>query len=92
MSPEEQQNVLCFWNGFVVAGALYFFGYGIVFSLFIGAVILISTLIGYGRRYLVRAGFALMLIAIAAAVGILPPLDQWSSLSKSALTTISRVK
>jgi hypothetical protein len=92
MSPEEQQNVLCFWNAVVVAGALYSFGYGILFSLLIGVVILISTLFGYGRRYLVRAGFALMVIAIAVAVGILPPPEQWVSLSKSALTMISRVK
>ncbi len=92
MSPEEQQNVLCFWNAIVVAGALYSFGYGILFSLFIGLVILISALIGYGRRHLVRAGFALMVIAVAVAVGTLPPPEQWVSLSKSALMTISRAK
>lgn len=92
MSPDEQQNVVCFWNAFVFAGALYSFGYGLLFSSFISAVILISTLIGYGRRYLVRAGFALMVIAMGVAVGMLPPPEQWSSLSKSALTTISRAK
>jgi len=92
MSPEEQQNVMCFWNGFVIAGSLYSFGYGLLFSLFVGGVVLISSLIGYGRRHLVRAGFALMVIAIGVATGMLPPPEQWLPLSKSAIVAMSKVK
>jgi len=91
MSPEERQNVQCFWNALVIAGALYSLGYGIISSLFISAIILISTLIGYGRRYLIRAGWVLMVVAIAVAIGLLPPPPQWLPALKTVQVMISGI-
>ena len=88
MSAEEQANVLCFWNALVIATGLYYFGYGLGFSLLIAVVVLISSLIGYGRRHLVRGGFALMVIAIAVSAHALPPPDQWVAVLKSAQLTV----
>src|SRR5215471_11979815 len=65
MSPQEQANVMCFWNALVVAVSLYSFGYSLLVSLCIAVIILISSLIGDGRRHLLRAGFGMMVIAIA---------------------------
>ena len=90
MSAEEQANVLCFWNALVIAGGLYYFGYGFLSSLLIATVVLISSLLGYGRRHLLRGGFAMMIIGMAVATHLLPPTDQWMALLKSAQVTLSR--
>ena len=90
MSAEEQANVLCFWNASVIAGGLYYFGYGFFFSLLIAIVVLISSLLGYGRRHLLRGGFAMMIVAMAVATHLLPPTDQWMPLLKSVHVLFSR--
>lgn len=90
MSAEEQANVMCFWNAVVVAAGLYYLGYGLIFSILIAVIVLISSLIGYGRRHLLRGGFAMMVVAMAVAIHVLPPTDQWLALLKSTLAMVSR--
>lgn len=90
MSADEKANVQCFWNAIVIAVVLYYLGSGFGMSLIVAFGALISTLIGYGRRYLVRGGFAMMIVGIAVAIHLLPPPDQWMAVLKSAQMMVSR--
>jgi hypothetical protein len=51
----------------------------------------VSSLLGYGARWLLPAGFALTVFAIAVALGFPYP-EQWPSAFKSALEFFQKVR
>jgi hypothetical protein len=71
---------MCVWNGLVVFVSAYYLIGDLFKSALIAIFVLISCLLGFGLRWLLRGGFALAVFAIAVAVGAMPQPDKWKSL------------
>jgi hypothetical protein len=84
MTAEERGTLLPIWNALVVFASLIYFSGTIVRPALVAAVVLISSALGYGSRWLYRAGFVLMAFTIANVSGLLPPIEQWPNLMENA--------
>jgi hypothetical protein len=82
MHSEDRAVLLCLWNALVVFGCLTYLTGSAWRAAMVAGVVLLSSALGYGQRWLYRGGFALMLITIIDASGLLPPFDQWSNLAR----------
>jgi hypothetical protein len=79
----ERLQALFIWAALAAGGALiYLFG-SFWKALLIAAFVWISTVLGFGRLWLVRGAFALSVIAIAVMFGFPPP-EQWKGLLTDA--------
>jgi hypothetical protein len=59
-------------DGLVVFVSVYF-----LTGAFIAVFVLISCLLGFGHRWLLRGGFVVVVLAIGVLVGAIPHPDQW---------------
>lgn len=84
---QERLAVLFVWTGFVVFSALLFLGSGILKAVIVASFILISCVVGLGRRRLLQASFAISVLAIAVSLGFPHP-SEWLAIGKSVLTVI----
>ncbi len=84
MTAEERLVVMCVWNAIIVFISMLYLSGGVFKSAVIAVIVLISCLIGYGRRWLLPLSFAGMVLAGAVAIGLLPSPDQWLPLLKDA--------
>jgi hypothetical protein len=92
MTIDERAEAMCFWNSIVVGVALYYFGNTWWMALCVAFIVLISALIGYGRRHLMRLGFATMVFTLAVMSGAFPHPSLWGGMLKSAHTTMSDIQ
>jgi hypothetical protein len=84
MIPEDRRlTITCAWNAAVVFFALLYLTGDFSKSGIIAAFVLGSSLLGLGRLWLFRGGFAVALVAIAIALG-LPHPEHWPTLVKSS--------
>jgi hypothetical protein len=74
---EDRLIVLCVWNALVVFVSLFFLTGALGKSVLVSAFVLVSSLLGFGQRWLLRGGFGLAVLAIAVVVGVIPHPDQW---------------
>jgi len=77
VTAEERSVVMCVWNAIIVFISMLYLVGGVLKSAIVAGIILISSLIGYGRRWLLPLGFAGMYLAGTVAIGVLPPPEQW---------------
>jgi hypothetical protein len=90
--PEQTRiQFLAFWNAIIVFVCIWYVLGSVMKAIFIGAFVLGSCLLGFGRRWLLRGGFALALFAIGIALG-LPHPQEWSTLVQSGLGTIENTR
>jgi hypothetical protein len=89
MAESERQLFMWLWNTAAVFLSLLYFGGGLFRIIIITAVIAISTALGYGKRWLYRAGFVLMLAGIVDCSGFLPPIQQWPNLMRDAVSSMA---
>jgi hypothetical protein len=80
VTQDDRLAVLCVWNALVVFLSVFFLTGAFFKSAFIAAFVLISCLLGFGQRWLLRGGFAVSVLAIAVLVGAIPHPDQWKDL------------
>ena len=78
----DARSVLNAWASVVVFAALWYLGAGWFKSGLVAGFIYISCSIGFGRRWLIPAGFALSMVGIAVALG-LPHPAQWFDLART---------
>jgi len=91
MMPEERRVlVLSIWNGIVIFGSLFYLDGGLVKSAIIALFVGISCQLHLGRRWLLRGGLLLALVAIAVSLGFPPP-AQWPELGRTAQTAVQSV-
>jgi hypothetical protein len=79
VTQEDRMAVLCVWNGLVVFVSMFFLTGAFFKSVLIAAFVLISCLLGFGQRWLLRGGFAVSVLAIGVLVGAIPHPDQWKN-------------
>jgi hypothetical protein len=80
VSQDDRLAVLCVWNGLVTFVSLFFLTGAFFKSALISIFVLVSSLLGYGQRWLFRGGFVIAVLAIAVFVGAIPHPDQWKDL------------
>jgi hypothetical protein len=80
MQQEDRLALMCVWNGVVVFVSGWYLTGSLIKSAVIAIFVLVSCLLGYGVRWLLRGGFAVSIFAIAVAVGAIPRPDQWKNL------------
>jgi hypothetical protein len=80
VQQEDRLAVMCAWNGLVVFVSMLILTGDFIKSTAIGAFVLVSCVLGFGRRWLLRGGFAVSVLAIAVWVGAVPHPDQWTDL------------
>jgi hypothetical protein len=71
---------MCVWNGLLVFISVLFLIGGIVKAALIAIFVLVSCLLGFGQRWLLRGGFVVAVLAIAVWIGAIPHPDQWKDL------------
>lgn len=71
------------WNAIVVFGSLAYLSAGLGKAAIIAIFVLISGLLSFGQRWLIRGGFAIGLVAIAVALGFPHPAI-WPKIAKEA--------
>jgi hypothetical protein len=88
VQEDDRLALLWLWNGLVVFGSMQFLTGSLFKSALIAMFVGLSSALGYGQRWLLRGGFALAALAIAVYLDVLPPLDQWSSRVRDALSLL----
>lgn len=72
------------FNAVVYASSLYYLGVSPWKAVVVGVVVLVATDLWYGRKWLLRIGFMLMIVGIAVWIGVLPEPQTWPALAESA--------
>ena len=83
LTEDERLLALSLWVGVVLFSAILYLTGSYSKAILIGILVLISCLLGFGRRWLLRGSFAVAIVAIAVALGAPSP-DQWSQLLQDA--------
>ena len=76
LTEDERLLALSLWVGVVLFSAILYLTGSYSKAILIGIFVLISCLLGFGRRWLLRGSFAVAIVAIAVARGAPSP-DQW---------------
>lgn len=71
------------WNGIVIFGSLTYLSAGLGKAAIISIFVLVSGLLRFGQRWLIRGGFAIGMVAIAVALGFPHP-AVWPKIVKEA--------
>jgi hypothetical protein len=87
--PMTRDDAALWWCAIVFAGCFYFLGLGIAKSLIIFPVALVSVYVNFGRRWIMKAGFALLVLTVLVSVGALPDPDKWVALVTTTVTQVA---
>jgi hypothetical protein len=80
VTQQDRLAMMCAWNGVVVFVSVLFLTGAFFKSALIAIFVLVSCLLGFGQRWLFRAGFVAAVLAIAVLLGAIPHPDQWRDL------------
>jgi len=83
LTEDERLLALSLWVGVVLFTAILYLTGSYWKAILIGLFVLISCLLVFGRRWLLRGSFVVAIVAIAVALGAPSP-DQWSQLLQDA--------
>jgi O-antigen ligase len=83
LTEDERLLALSLWVSVVIFSAILYLTGSYSKAILIGLFVLISCLLGFGRRWLLRGSLAVAIVAIAVALGAPSP-DQWSQLLQDA--------
>jgi len=91
MTPEDRLVLTCWWSGVAAFVSVLYLDGGWAKAIIIGLFIVISCLLGFGRRWLFRVTLALSILAIAVALGFPAP-AQWLALAKKTPAALSSAR
>jgi len=84
----DQSQIVAYWNMLVYGVCLYLLGFGIWKSLLIMPIVLICVALNYGGRWVLRGGFALLVLTLLVTFGLLPPVPEWRELISQGATWV----
>jgi len=87
LTDETRRAAMSFWAGLVSFCALFYLTGSFSKGAVIGTFVLVSCLLGFGQRWLLRGSFAIALVAIAMWLGAPGP-DQWVQLLQDVRRTL----
>lgn len=78
-----REDVLLWWNACCYTVCLYLLGVGLLKILIIFPIVLISSYVNYGRKWILRIGFVLLVLTVLVTMDILPQPNNWPGLVAS---------
>ena len=84
-----RDDATLWWNAVVYAACFYLLGLGIAKSIIIFPVALVSGYVNYGRRWILRAGFALLVITVLVTIGAVPAPSTWANLLAATVIQVA---
>jgi hypothetical protein len=87
LTEQKRRTAMSFWAGLVSFCALFYLTGSFSKAAIIGTFVLVSCLLGFGQRWLLRGSFAIAILAIAIWLGAPGP-DQWVQLLQDARRTL----
>jgi hypothetical protein len=87
--PMTREDAALWWTAIIYAGCFYTLGLGLTKAIIIFPVALVSSYVNLGRRWILKAGFALLVVTVLVATGALPDPDKWMSLLATTLTQVA---
>jgi hypothetical protein len=88
VTQDDRLAVMCVWNGLVVFVSVFFLTGSIFKAALIAVFVLVSCLLGFGQRWLLRGGFVVSVLAIGVLVGAIPHPDQWKDLFRGVRASL----
>lgn len=82
MAADDRLALVIGWTGIVLFSSLLFLGVGFFKTSLIVFFVLVSCVVGFGRRRLIQASFAISMLAFAVFTGFPHPLE-WKNVAKS---------
>jgi hypothetical protein len=79
---------MCVWNGLLVFISVLFLTGGIFKATLIAIFVLVSCLLGFGQRWLLRGGFVVAVLAILVWIGAIPHPDQWKDIFRDVRASL----
>jgi hypothetical protein len=76
MTQDQRLMALSLWAGVVSFSAILYLTGSLWKAILLGTFVLVSCVLGFGARWLMRASFAIAIVAIAVVLGAPSP-DQW---------------
>jgi hypothetical protein len=91
MTEQERLLWMSVWSAVIVFVSVHYLVGSFTKSLLISVFVFGSCLVGVGRRWILRGGFALAIFAIAVALGMPHP-ERWIELVHSAPDAIEAAR
>ncbi len=85
----SRDHTRLWFNAAVFLGCLLALGLDFRKSLIVAVVVLISCYVNYGTRWLMRAGFVLLVVTVLVTIEVLPEPREWRQLSQKMIDSIS---
>ena len=89
----DRDCAMVVWNALVIFGSSIYFGLGIWRAALLSIAVLFSCMIGYGRRWFLRAGFLTFVVTLLIVAGVLPQPEDWRNVitqAKEFVTALAR--
>jgi hypothetical protein len=87
--PMTRDDALLWWNAVVYAACFFVLGLGAAKSIIIFPVALLSAYVNFGRRWILRAGFGLLVITVLVSIGALPEPGRWPDLLSKTVDQVA---
>jgi hypothetical protein len=84
----SRDTAVKWFNAIVIWTCLMFLGIGAFKAGVVAMIALISHYLGYGSRWLLRAGFGLLIVSLLVFIGVVPEPQEWRALGQSALDAL----
>ena len=78
----SREDVIPFWNAAVYGVSFYVLGFGLLKAALIMPLVFACVALKYGSRWVLRAGFGVLVLAVLLWIGVLPPVHQWQDLAE----------
>jgi hypothetical protein len=89
-SPLAREELVPFWNAAVYGACLYLLGFGLLKAALVMTLVLVCVALNYGARWILRGGFALLVLTVLLWLGVLPPVDSWPDFAAGAARWMNR--
>jgi hypothetical protein len=76
---DDRLVLMICWNVLCVLAAIWFLSGSFFKASVVAGFVFVSCVLGYGTKWLVRAGFVICLVALAVFLGA-PPVERWPGL------------
>jgi hypothetical protein len=87
----SRAEALTLFNATVISSCLFLLGFGFFKALVLFPVVALCTYLNYGARWVLRAGFGLLVLTTLVMLDVVPPLGQWRDAGMRMLAAVSEI-
>jgi hypothetical protein len=75
--PLTREEIVPYWNAVIYGVCFYFLGLGLLKAALIVPLVFMCVALNYGARWVLRGGFAMVVLVVFLWIEVLPPINQW---------------